>query len=492
MPLQYPTCAGFSNLIYVGGGYVPEPGTYIYDGGVVIVRGSNIAYVTVDGLPATEWVKERARESAVAMMAEQARRLYANPAAGLGPWPEIENFNGYYCISWAFITNGLYAAMSPSKAPHQFLYPWTQSPMGIPVYTQERLALDAHAARLKALQDTEAAALDKLKLQFSPAQLVALSADTATDPISSRLIQTLLAQLAINSPAMLTELIAPALAKPIAEIDPTFAKAAEIPIPAGAREMLDLPLIADNARTQQTQREIELANALTGATPQEQTAIRAGLVAATIGQYLDDPLNANPVSRRLAERLASGARFAAYKAKAPSVTFQAQDNPDIDFWTWKTPWETTCARAGSCATAPPLVILNIMPRQMNLPKSNFWEKNSKWLAPVLSAVPFVGPALGAITAYVGSQSASRRAQFNIQAAINSVTADAFEPSYFPRDFTIALPLNLAQEAVKEPAYVVPLYEYYTRKEVQQAVQQDFWKRNAWLTQSGLLPPSVAA
>ena len=480
-------------------------GTYFFDGAVVVVPsraqfGQVSPGITADGIPLEQWLDQRAWWSADKMLLEKQRRLHEQGKTPSAPLCDprstrsdcgdqsYESHAYYACLSKNYYVVALRRALNPTEALSPADHEPFVSPAGIAVYTQERIAADKLAADLKQLQATEAMAIDKLKRDFDAAQLAALSAQMATDPVAQVVLQQMVVNLALGNPAALQNLLTPPVGLTPAEKNPVFAAAAEIPVPAGAREVLSLPIEADNARTQKTQRDIEIQNALRyGATPAEQTAIRQALVNATVKQYLDDPLNWNPIAKKYAQTYSGGNAIETWARKAPLVGYFPEDNPHIDYWTWATAWETACAKAGNCELQLPLVVLRVTPKALEMPKAGFLEKNGVWIGAVLKVIPFVGPALSAVVGAVSANQAQERGGEMKDNFINSMTQDAFEPSYFPRPFAIVLPLDMAQIVVREPQYTVPVYNWYRNKKTQAAIKQDFWTKNAWLLTKNIVP-----
>jgi len=111
---------------------------------------------------------------------------------------------------------------------------------------------------------------------------------------------------------------------------------------------------------------------------------------------------------------------------------------------------------------PPLVVVAITPRKKPKPTLNWLAKNP-WVASIIQVIPVVGQY---VAAAIIIANAVATAEYIKEWKMPS---SAFEPQYEPMTFPIVLPLDMAQEAVREPWYAPVLNDFFVMASEQQAL-----------------------
>jgi len=180
----------------------------------------------------------------------------------------------------------------------------------------------------------------------------------------------------------------------------------------------------------------------------EQDPTRRALLA--MRQARDIDLQALAVETQKLENAGQVRRY--WEGNYPTVELRAEDNPQIDPALLVRDWWSN-AYPVEVLWSPPTVKVWVTPRTKPLPNMN-------WLGgiggSILSTVLGFIPVIGTAASFAVSQAQKGIQNKFVSAALNGLPQSVFAPQYYPEPFFIALPLDEAQAAVKDPSFVPAL------------------------------------
>jgi len=135
-----------------------------------------------------------------------------------------------------------------------------------------------------------------------------------------------------------------------------------------------------------------------------------------------------------------------WKRNFPGAFLNLDQNRHLEARVLRTPWD-----AEKMGLAP-LVNVEIIPKNKPLPKPGFLAKNS-WVGSIASAAAGTIPVVGAYAAVVvaaGFVVATAVEMKKWSDAMSAIPPEVFSPQYYPKPFTVPLPLDRAQKLVRQP------------------------------------------